>query len=45
MIFASVPGDGCGMSSTRVEAMRSGDWEESVSVAGVGAGRRIFERD
>lgn len=33
------------MSSTRVEAMRSGDWGESVSVVGVGAGRRMFERD
>ena len=33
------------MSSTRVEAMRSGDWGESVSVVGVGAGSRIFDRD
>jgi hypothetical protein len=33
------------MSSMTVEAMRSGDWGESISAVGVGAGRRMFERD
>ena len=45
MTFTSVAGDGCGMSSRRVEAMRSGDVRESVGVVGVGTGRRMFERD
>ena len=45
MTFTSVAGDGCGMSRRRVEAMRSGDVRESVSVVGVGTGRRMFEMD
>jgi hypothetical protein len=43
--FASVVGDGFGISSRRMEARISGEWRESVGVLAWGAGKRMFERD
>jgi len=43
--FASVVGDGFGMSSRRADTRRSGEGLESVGVLGSGVGMKMFERD
>lgn len=43
--FASVVGDGFGMSSRRADTRRSGEGLESVGVLGCGVGMKMFERD
>jgi hypothetical protein len=43
--FASVVGDGFGISSRRMEARISAERRESVGVLAWGSGKRMFERD